>query len=665
MFLSRLLTTAERNYWFTKLKIADLIWIVKKIRHFIQSSKKSVIIQTNHVVIINICKQTFITFINFVMRMNLRLIRVSQFLSQFSNLKIRHKSDKYHLISNVLSRLQSLNKSDLSDDHDELNEFFADHIETICVYMIILTKLSDDFRKRIIDDYSRDNAWLKIIRIIDDNVKLSVDAAQLSFIREKFILVFSSESNSYFKSRTKRIDHEFDDHKKKDENLIYHVDRETDIKRLCISSSCVKNILNIAHENDHLDFEASFEIISRSWYIRELFKNLRQYIKHCSQCLVIQTRRHKFWKSLQSIHSSSISFHTVAMNFVLRLFVNNEEFDCVLSMIDKFITRIMLISEKSIYFVENWFIYYLQKLNRRDWRISKIIIFDRDRKFLSNFWHKLFINLDVSMFYFIVYHSQIDDASERINQSMKIVLRYYIQQLFDVSLWVFSLWTFQAVVNNIKSARTDKISNELLYEIISNRSLNLMKFSTKIDHFHDHLRKKTQNVINWAQMMNKVYYDRRHTPLFLKIDEWALLRLHHDYFVSSFKNMTKKVFAQYVDSFKVLKRINRLIYRLNISSNWIIHFVFIVAQLELASSSQSDSFEKFRSSHSSSVKDTQDEYEVERLLNKRIIRKKKKYVTKYLIRWKDYESEFDTWYNLKNLDDVKNLVSDYEKTLRV
>jgi hypothetical protein len=55
------------------------------------------------------------------MRMNLKLIRVSQFLSQFSNLEIRHKSRKYHLISDALSRLQSLNKEDLSDDHEELN----------------------------------------------------------------------------------------------------------------------------------------------------------------------------------------------------------------------------------------------------------------------------------------------------------------------------------------------------------------------------------------------------------------------------------------------------------------------------------------------------------------------------------------------------------------
>jgi predicted RND superfamily exporter protein len=50
-------------------------------------------------------------------------------------------------------------------------------------------------------------------------------------------------------------------------NLIYHVNKSTEEKRLRISSECVPNILVIAHEREqgHSDFEVTFEIISRSW----------------------------------------------------------------------------------------------------------------------------------------------------------------------------------------------------------------------------------------------------------------------------------------------------------------------------------------------------------------------------------------------------------------
>ncbi len=70
-------------------------------------------------------------------------------------------------------------------------------------------------------------------------------------------------------------------------NLIYHVNKSTEEKRLCISSECVSNILIIVHEREeeHLDFEITFKLISRSWYIRDLNKTLRFYIRNCFQCL--------------------------------------------------------------------------------------------------------------------------------------------------------------------------------------------------------------------------------------------------------------------------------------------------------------------------------------------------------------------------------------------
>ncbi len=551
MFLSRLLISAKKNYWFIELKIIKLIWVIKKIRHFIQFSKKSMIIQTNHVVIMNICKQIFITSINSVMRMNLRLIRVFQFLSQFSNLKIRHKSKKYHLIFDALSRLQSLNKKDLSNDHAELNEFFVDH-NVIHAYNTILMKLNSEFRKRIIENYFKDESWNKIIHIINQNEALNENVVELSFVREfdtvfrefdSYLIsnidattsLYSSELVSLFNDNSELISSSLKNsvsNRSNNKNLIYHVNRSIEEKRLCISSDCVQNILVIAHDQDqeHSEFDACFEIISRSWYIRELTKAFKAYIKHCSQCLQIQIRRHKSWRNLQLIHSSSISFHILIMNFVLSLSKIKDEIDCVLSIIDKFTKRVMLISEKFTYTVKNWAIHLLKESQRRDWNISKVIIFDRDKKFLFDLWRTLFTKLNVFMLYSTAYHSQTNDVNERTNQTLKIALRYYIQELHDSTLWITALWKFQSVFNNTRSAAIEKISNELLYEVTSNLSLNISS-SNKIVDNHTQLRKKAQNVIDWAQMINKIHYDRRHSSLFLKMNEWALLKFHHEYFI--------------------------------------------------------------------------------------------------------------------------------------
>jgi hypothetical protein len=392
MFLSRLLTSAERNYWSIELKTTELIWIIKKVKHLIQFFEKSIIILTNHAAIIDICKQTSIISTNFVMRMNLRLIRVSQFLNQFSNLEIRHKSEKYHLISDALFRLQSLNKKDLSKDHAKLNELFVDH-NAIHVYNTILMKLNSEFRKRIVNDYVMNDSWKKIIQRIDQNAALRENAAELSFVR-RFVTI-SRESNSYMTSNIESTSflnipesvsssnntsvlvpssNEIQERPKSMQNnqnndLIYHVNKSTEEKRLCISSVCVSDILVVAHEQrqEHSDFEATFKIISRSWYIRDLIKALRSYIRNCSQCLQIQIRRHRSWENLQLIHSLSVLFYTITMNFVLELSKIKEEINCVLSMIDKFTKRVMLISEKFTYTAEDWAVILLEESQRRDW----------------------------------------------------------------------------------------------------------------------------------------------------------------------------------------------------------------------------------------------------------------------------------------------------------
>ena len=107
MFLNKRFLFVETKYWFTKLEVIDVIWIIKKMRHFIKSCKKSSMsIFTNHAIIVEIISQTFLTTIN-TNKLNLRLIRASQFLFILF-IKIQIKSEKFHVVSNVLSRLKSI-----------------------------------------------------------------------------------------------------------------------------------------------------------------------------------------------------------------------------------------------------------------------------------------------------------------------------------------------------------------------------------------------------------------------------------------------------------------------------------------------------------------------------------------------------------------------------
>jgi len=56
----------------------------------------------------------------------------------------------------------------------------------------------------------------------------------------------------------------------------------------------------------------------------------------------------------------------------------------------------------------------------------------------------------------------------------------------------------------------------------------------------------------------------------------------------------------------------------------------------------------------------QKEFEVEEILNKRMIREKKK----FLVRWKGYMTEEDTWENRENLENIKELVKEFKRKYR-
>ncbi|KAI0999621.1 hypothetical protein K3495_g8578 [Podosphaera aphanis] len=103
MFLSRLLNKAEQNYWPTEMEMAAMVWVVRKCRHLIGSAKVPTIIYTDHGSNTVISQQQCITTSTST-RINLRLVRVSQYLHQFP-LQIRHKPGKSNIIPDALSRL--------------------------------------------------------------------------------------------------------------------------------------------------------------------------------------------------------------------------------------------------------------------------------------------------------------------------------------------------------------------------------------------------------------------------------------------------------------------------------------------------------------------------------------------------------------------------------
>ena len=372
MFFSRFLNSAEIRYRSTELKLTELIWVLRKIRHLMNFANKSSIIYIDHEIFFAIVKQTSL-FTSSTDKVNLKLVRTSDYIQRFDFI-IRHKSNKFHLVLNALFRLSII--AAFTKNHS-LNE------KLDVLFTVSLMKMTSKFKKKLIKEYFMNLIWIKI---------------------DKLITTFNrNDTNLFFVKIDELI------YRKNNHNMSFI------LQRLCISKSLVKNILHIAHDVNHIDFDRTYLSVISFYYIKSLFTKINQYLKHCSKCVVNQIKWHKSYDSLQSIFSSSTLFHTITIDFVLVMSSFHINMNNVMTAICKFFKRATIIFDRDTWTAFQWTVTLLHKLDIANWELSKIIIFDRNRKFLFQLWNKLFQKLRINLFYFTTYHFQTNEVFERTN----------------------------------------------------------------------------------------------------------------------------------------------------------------------------------------------------------------------------------------------------------
>ena len=568
-------------------------------------------------------------------------MKTSNYIQRF-NFDIRHKLDKQYIVSDALFRL--INDNINIFDHDgELNALFT----------VSLMKMNSDFKQRILNDYKSNFNWQRIFEQLDVNENNEI-VVKLLFYRKKNDFIFRFD------------DFTIDDH-------VY------ELRRLCISHSIIKNILQLTHnEKKHLDYVKCFERLTFSWYIRGLSRYLRNYLKHCSKCQMYQIKRHASYESMQPILTSTISFHIITINFILTLSTFINDFDIIMNVSNKFIKRVQTILNKKTWTVAQWNMTLLNQLDIADWKLFKTIIFDKDRKFFFDMWSAIFKKLNVKFLYSIVFYFQIDEQFERMNQLLKITLRYHMITMKNLIEWSKMLLKIQRHINNSVFVTIDKSFNEVVYDFTSMQTVDLWKFvivdeisrQSLIDEVTFFVvaraRVKVADFIVFVQIKIKRHYDEKHKSMHMRESDYAFIKLHKKYDISFIAILKFKYSQQYVDFFRILKRVNRLIYRLNLSAHWKIHSILFIVQLKLTSSLHNDFFRRSKSDHSKSIFVKSDIvnvkfFEMNRFINRRQIKRRE---LKYLIRWRDYESENDQWKNFSKLNDVMKLVKNYENAMQ-
>ncbi len=658
LFLSRLLKDAETRYWPTELELAGIVWVLSKTRHMVESAPHTVV-YTDHGAALGIAKQTTLTTSS-TAKLNLRVIRASEYIQRFRSLEFRHKPGKQHVVPDALSRL-SQEPHARPEGEGQLD-----------IYHVTLVEMSDDFKTRITAEYVKDSQWNKVLEVLKKARQEAQEDARLE--RPAGTRNHTPESDSGNENPATVTEARPDPEARQDlgnkpldpedestqkiglrfklrEGLIYYTNFDDGRERLCVPNALEKEIFELSHDRQHHGgFHRSYDRIASSVYMRHLSKHLRAYIEHCPECELNQTKRHKPYGSMVPIDRPGIPFHTIAMDFIVALPLTLAGLDCLLTVTDKFSKRVLLIPGKSTYSAVEWADVLLANLTQHGWGVPVATISDRDAKFMSEVWQRIFQKLGTEVLASTAYHPQTDGQSERTNQTVEIAMRYFVTANPTLD-WTDVLPYLQGCLNNSKNQSTGVSPNEVLYGFNVRDSLGLLSELPPEDfsRLRQLKRDQAEESLAFANVMAKAYFDKSHKPLKLAKGSKAYLRLHHGYEIPGIGN--RKLHHQRVGPFKILEKIGKLAYRLELPPVMTIHPVVSVVQLEPGSKDE-DPYGRPRNINPPHVVETEDEIEI--LLEKRISRGK----VQYLVKWKDYGNEHNVWYDIDDLRNAQELVDE-------
>jgi len=164
-----------------------------------------------------------------------------------------------------------------------------------------------------------------------------------------------------------------------------------------------------------------------------------------------------------------------------------------------------------------------------------------------------------------------------------------------------------------------------------------------------------------AQRAMAKHYDAKRTvPDFST--GYAFLRLGAGYSIPSTRK--RKLAQQRIGPFKILEIVGKgKAYRLQLPPHYGIHSVILVIHLEPAPVPGSDPYKRPVATNDVAPvagPESEPEWEIDAIVGKRTSKKGRKKKTEFLVRWKGYSPEWDSWYANDDLPNARQVIADYE-----
>ncbi|KAF8749463.1 hypothetical protein RHS01_09966 [Rhizoctonia solani] len=375
--------------------------------------------------------------------------------------------------------------------------------------------------------------------------------------------------------------------------------------------SLKEQILKEFHDSPlagHPGQQRTLELISGSYWWPGMKSSAKEWVECCPTCQA-NCRAHAPVISLKPLEVPPFPFHTISYNFITG-FPKSQGHDAILVVIDSF----------------SKFGHFIPTSKKVTPQKALLICSSLTSGNSMDCW-ALYQQLGVRPAFSLAYHLESDGQTERVNQFIKFYLRSYVAA--NHSNWAAWLPLAEYAYNNAKRAATGKTPFKLVYgqnpvmnpsnvpeaDAVADTLAREWKEAESALQMSKEQMARSQGIVPEYSVGKKVWLDGKNIEL---------------------RTNSNKLDPKRLGPFRILEKISSHAYRLELPETLRIHNVFYVGLLSKSHKSPS---QPFLEQPPPETIEGEEEYEVEQIINSK--RQQGKWF--YLIKWKGYSPEDNSW----------------------
>ena len=604
-FLSKLLNETERNYEIHDKEMLAIIRGLKAWRHLLEGAQSKFEIWTDH---------KNLEYFMKVQKLNRRQARWALYLSWF-DFTLKHVAGSKMGKADGLSRRADWK---VGMDKDNSNQVFIKDNWIHSMYEVVVERPEVDLLEKIKKARSKDE---DIVKVVEEMKKAGV--------RELWGNKWKMEGELVLKEGKVYVP--------KDEEL------RVEVIRLHY------DVLAAGHGERW----NTVELVTRNYWWPGVTRDIGKYVEGCNLCQRMKNRTEEPAGKLKLSEVPQKTWTHLTVDFITKLPVVAGK-DAILVVCNRLSKMTHFVATTEGTSAEG-----LARLFRDNvWKLHGLlesVVSDRGPQFAAELMKELNRILGIKTKLSTAFHLQTDGQMERMNQELEQYLRLFIKH--RQKDWLEWLAAAEFAINN-KVHTVTKVSPFMANYGKELRMGGDIRRKGKVESatvFVERMRKvqeEAEAALRKTQEEMKKYAERgrKETEVWKKGDRVLLSTKDLVFKERPTKKLTERYMGPYMIEEVVLSNIVKLRLPSLMRIHPVVNVSWIVCYKEHVKGQKKEEGKPVKVE---GIK----EWEVEKILNK----KKMRGVEKYLIRWKGFTAEGDTWERRENLKNADELIEEFEK----